>query len=61
MEVKETPLSKIMQILRFRYTRYFNGRYRKEEHLFQGHYEAILCRKGPKSETWEFYLPLFLS
>jgi putative transposase len=45
MEVKETPLSKIMQILQFRYTRYFNRRYRKVGHLFQGRYKAILCDK----------------
>jgi len=45
MAVEETPLSKIMQILQFRYTRYFNNRYRKVGHLFQGRYKAILCDK----------------
>ena len=45
MPVEETPLSKIMQILQFRYTRYFNKRYRKAGHLFQGCYKAILCDK----------------
>ncbi len=45
MAVEETPLSKIMQILQFRYTRYFNKRYRKVGHLFQGRYKAILCDK----------------
>jgi REP element-mobilizing transposase RayT len=45
MAVEETPLSKIMQILQFRYTRYFNRRYRKVGHLFQGRYKAILCEK----------------
>jgi len=39
------PLSKIMQILQFRYTRYFNRRYRKVGHLFQSRYKAILCDK----------------
>jgi len=43
MAVEETPLSKIMQVLQFRYTRYFNRRYRKVGHLFQGRYKAILC------------------
>jgi len=38
-------LSKIMQVLQFRYTRYFNKRYRKVGHLFQGRYKAILCDK----------------
>ncbi len=45
LEVKETPLSKGMQILQFRYTRYFNKRYKKTGHLFQGRYRAILCDK----------------
>ena len=45
MAVEETPLSKIMQVLQFRYTRYFNKRYRKVGHLFQGRYKAILCEK----------------
>jgi hypothetical protein len=34
-----------MQVLQFRYTRYFNKRYRKVGHLFQGRYKAILCDK----------------
>jgi putative transposase len=45
LEVKEIPLSKVMQVLQFRYTRYFNKRYRKVGHLFQGRYKAILCDK----------------
>lgn len=45
LEVETVPLSKIMQFLLFRYTRYFNNRYRKEGHLFQGRYKAILCDK----------------
>lgn len=45
MEVEETPLSRVMQILQFRYTRYFSRRYRKVGHLFQGRYKAILCDK----------------
>ena len=43
MEVGAVPLSKIMQNLQFRYTRYYNRRYRKVGHLFQGRYKAILC------------------
>ncbi len=45
LEVGESPLSKIMQVLQFRYTRYFNKRYRKIGHLFQGRYKAILCER----------------
>ncbi len=45
IEVEETPLSKIMQVMQFRYTRYFNKRYGKVGHLFQGRYKAILCER----------------
>jgi REP element-mobilizing transposase RayT len=44
-EVEKPPLSRIMQSLLFRYTRYFNWRYGKVGHLFQGRYRAILCDK----------------
>jgi len=37
------PLSKIMQGINQRYTMYFNRKYRKEGHLFQGRYKAIVC------------------
>ncbi len=45
LEVKKTPLSRFMQTLLFRYARYFNKRYKKVGHLFQGRYRAILCDK----------------
>jgi REP element-mobilizing transposase RayT len=45
LEVEGTPLGKVMQSLLFRYTRYFNKRYGKVGHLFQGRYKAILCDK----------------
>jgi len=45
LEVSETPLSRLMQILQFRYTRNFNIKYKKWGHLFQGRYKAILCDK----------------
>ena len=38
-------LSKIMQSLQYRYTRYYNRKYRKMGHLFQGRYKAILCER----------------
>lgn len=43
IEVGLNPLSKIMQNILFRYTRYWNRRYRKMGHLFQGRHKAILC------------------
>ena len=45
IQIDRTPLSKAMQNLLFRYTRYWNGRYKKTGHLFQGRYKAILCDK----------------
>jgi len=47
IEVQETPLSKIMQSLQFRYTRHYNLNYQSWGHLFQGRYKAILCEKDP--------------
>jgi REP element-mobilizing transposase RayT len=43
MEVEELPLSRIMHDLQFRYTHKFNSRHKKDGHLFQGRYKAILC------------------
>ena len=45
IEVGPPPLSKIMQNVLFRYTRYWNRRHRKVGHLFQGRYKAIVCEK----------------
>ena len=45
MEVGDIPLSRIMQSLLFRYTRYFNRWHGEVGHLFQGRYKAILCDK----------------
>lgn len=42
IEVDETPLSRIMQQLGFRYTRWFNDWHQQVGHLFQGRYKAIL-------------------
>ena len=38
METVNTPVSKIMQLINFTYTQYFNKRYGKVGHLFQGRY-----------------------
>ncbi len=45
IQVAETPLSKIMQNLSFRYTRWVNGRHKRIGHLFQGRYKALLVDK----------------
>ncbi|MFK7892127.1 MAG: transposase [Granulosicoccus sp.] len=42
IEVDDTPLSKIMQNLSFRYTRYFNSARNREGALFHGRYKAIV-------------------
>ena len=42
VEVGEQPLSKIMQNLSFRYTRWVNKKQKRIGHLFQGRYKAIL-------------------
>ncbi len=42
IEVNDVPLSRIMQQLGFRYTRWFNDWHKQAGHLFQGRYKAIL-------------------
>jgi len=42
IQVADVPLSRIMQNLTFRYTRWFNWRSKRIGHLFQGRYKAIL-------------------
>jgi len=43
METVQSPISKIMQVLSFGYTQYFNRKYGKSGHLFQGRYKSFLC------------------
>jgi len=45
LQVKDKPLSKLMQNISQRYTRWFNKRYERVGHLFQGRYKAILVDK----------------
>ena len=45
IQIGHRPLSQVMQNILFRYTRYWNQRYKKTGHLFQGRYKAILCDK----------------
>jgi len=43
METPKTTLSKIMQRINLTYTQYFNRKYGKVGHLFQGRYKSFLC------------------
>jgi hypothetical protein len=45
LQVKDKPLSKLMQNISQRYTYWFNKRYDRVGHLFQGRYKAILVDK----------------
>lgn len=42
IQVGEVPLSRIIQNISFRYTRYMNRRKKQVGHLFQGRYKALL-------------------
>lgn len=42
IQVKDEPLSKVMQNLTFRYTRYFNSNHDRKGPLFHGRYKAIV-------------------
>ena len=46
LETEKVPLAKIMQGLQFTYSRYYNRRYHKVGHLFQGRYRAILVDRN---------------
>ncbi len=43
LETGARPLSGTMQTLQFTYSQYYNRRYDKTGHVFQGRYQAILC------------------
>ncbi len=58
VEVRDAPLSRLMQALQFRYTRTFNIRYKKSGHLFQGRYKAILCMRDAYLLELSAYLHL---
>lgn len=45
VESSEEPLGKFMQGVQQSYSQYFNLRYRKVGHVFQGRYKAIICQK----------------
>ncbi|MCL5022983.1 MAG: transposase [Nitrospirae bacterium] len=45
IETPNDPISRIMQMINFTYTQYFNRKYAKVGHLFQGRYKSYLCDK----------------
>jgi REP element-mobilizing transposase RayT len=45
LETKKEPLSKIMQSISTSYAMYFNKKYSRVGHLFQGRFNSILCDK----------------
>jgi putative transposase len=45
VETPKDPISRIMQRINFTYTQYFNRKYGKVGHLFQGRYKSYLCDK----------------
>jgi REP element-mobilizing transposase RayT len=45
LECGKMPLGKFMQGLQQSYAQYYNRKYKKVGHLFQGRYKAILCQK----------------
>ena len=45
IEAKRFPLSVVMQRLLTRYVKRFHLRHRRNGHLFQARYKAILCQK----------------
>jgi hypothetical protein len=45
METPYASISKIMQRITLTYTQYFNKKYGKVGHLFQGRYKAFLCER----------------
>jgi putative transposase len=46
LQVEDIPLSRIMQNLSFRYTRWVNDRRGREGHLFHGRYKALIVDPG---------------
>jgi len=45
VETPKDPISHIMHRINFTYTQYFNRKYGKVGHLFQGRYKSYLCDK----------------
>jgi REP element-mobilizing transposase RayT len=45
IETPNDPISRIMQMINFTYTQYFNKKHGNVGHLFQGRYKSYLCDK----------------
>lgn len=45
IEVSQTPLSKIMQLIQQTFSQYYNKKYNRTGHVFEQRYKAILCNK----------------
>ena len=58
VETGSQPLSRFMQGLQQSYTQYFNRKYHKVGHLFQGRYKAIVCEKDEYLLTLVRYIHL---
>jgi REP element-mobilizing transposase RayT/transposase-like protein len=58
VETGATPLAKFMQGVQQSYTQYFNRRYRKVGHLFQGRYKAIICERDKYLQALIRYIHL---
>ena len=55
---EENDISGFMHSLNNTYTKYFNGRYQRKGHLFQGRFKAALVEKAPNLSTLTAYMHL---
>lgn len=46
LETGNRPLARTMHTLQFTFSQYYNRRYQKSGHVFQGRYHAILCDRA---------------
>ncbi len=58
VQIGDIPLSRAMQNLSFRYTRWLNSRLGKSGHLFQGRYQAVLVEAESYLQELVAYLHL---
>ena len=55
---EDNDISGFMHSLNNTYTKYFNGRYERKGHLFQGRFKAALVEKEPNLTTLTAYMHL---
>ena len=46
VQPKSTDLSSAIHVLGFRYAQYFNKKYKRRGHLYQGRYKSIIVQSG---------------